>query len=246
MVDGRGGLDELATRGRTLPRRRDDVLACFRRGPISGVVDRAALTRSVVSAGAVASHRRPVTTFGSLLRWAMSGAVSAPEVPRLLFTCRRSEVSAAQGCTAPPRGANEPDRYRFPWENTVSVFKYAVAAAVGYYVGRPNGRWQVQRLREQAVELVRGPRAKQLKERGWDIAVERASAAIKRAQRRRANGSAAALDLSDTASRRFGDAAASELSGFGGRTVAEDTEAVRLGITPPAPVGRIHDDVDSI
>ena len=76
--------------------------------------------------------------------------------------------------------------------------------------------------------------------------MERASAAIKRAQRRRANGSAAALDLSDTASRPFGDAAASELSGFGGRTVAEDTEAVRLGITPPAPVGRIHDDVDSI
>ena len=103
----------------------------------------------------------------------------------------------------------------------MSVFKYAVAAAVGYYVGQPNSRRQVQRLREQAVELVRGPRAKQLKERGWDIAVKRTSAAIKRAQRRRADGSAAALDLSDTASRPFGDAAASELSGFGGRTVAE-------------------------
>jgi hypothetical protein len=33
--------------------------------------------------------------------------------------------------------ANDPYRYRFPWENTVSVFKYAVAAAVGYYVGQP-------------------------------------------------------------------------------------------------------------
>ena len=51
----------------------------------------------------------------------------------------------------------------------MSVFKYAVAVAVGYYVGQPNGRRQVRRLREQAVELVRGPRAKQLKERGWDI-----------------------------------------------------------------------------
>ena len=71
----------------------------------------------------------------------------------------------------------------------MSVFKYAVAVAVGYYVGQPNGRRQVQSLREQAVELVRGPRAKQLKERGWDIAVERTSAAIKRAQPRRANGS---------------------------------------------------------
>jgi hypothetical protein len=132
-----------------------------------------------------------------------------------------------------------------PWENTMSVFKYAVAAAVGYYVGRPNGRRQVQRLREQAVELVRGPRAKQLKERGWDIAVERTSAAIKRAQRRRANGSATALELSDTASQPSGGVAESEPTGFGGRTVAEDTEAVRLGITPPAPVGRSHGDVNS-
>ena len=127
----------------------------------------------------------------------------------------------------------------------MSVFKYAVAVAVGYYVGQPNGRRQVQRLREQAVELVRGPRAKQLKERGWDIAVERTSAAVKRAQGRRANGSAAALDLSDTASRLSGGAAESGPTGFGGRTVAEDTEAVRLGITPPAPVGRTDGDVDS-
>jgi len=127
----------------------------------------------------------------------------------------------------------------------VNVFKYAVAAAVGYYVGQPFGRRQVQRLREQAVELVHGPRAKQLKERGWDIAVERTSAAIKRAQRRRANGSAAAPDLSDTASRRSGGAAESEPTGFGGRTVAEDTEAVRLGITPPAPIGRTLGDVGS-
>jgi hypothetical protein len=127
----------------------------------------------------------------------------------------------------------------------VSVFKYAVVAAVGYYVGQPYGRRQVQRLREQAVELVHGPRAKQLQERGWDIAVERTSAAIKRAQRRRANGSAAAPDLSDTASRRSGGAAESEPTGFGGRTVAEDTEAVRLGITPPAPIGRTLGDVGS-
>jgi hypothetical protein len=136
-------------------------------------------------------------------------------------------------------------RYRFPGENTVSVFKYAVAAAVGYYVGQPNGRRQVQGLREQAVELVRGPRAKQLKERGWDIAVEHTSAAIKRAQRRRANGSPAALELSDTASQPSGGVAESEPTAFGGRTVAEDTEAVRLGITPPPPVGRTHGDVDS-
>ena len=127
----------------------------------------------------------------------------------------------------------------------MSVFKYAVVAAVGYYVGQPYGRRQVQRLREQAVELVQGPRAKQLQERGWDIAVERTSAAIKRAQRRRANDSAAAPDLSDTASRPSGCAAESEPTGFGGRTVAEDTEAVRLGITPPAPIGRTLGDVGS-
>ena len=116
------------------------------------------------------------TTFGSSLRWAMSGAVSRPPAPRCCLP--RSEVPVTEGCTALARSASDPLRYRFPWENTVSVFKYAVAAAVGYYVGQPNGRRQVQGLREQAVELVRGPRAKQLKERGWDIAVERTSAAI--------------------------------------------------------------------
>src|SRR4051812_37767275 len=124
--------------------------------------------------------------------------------PRLqLFTSRRSEVPA-KGLHRACIVANAPDRYRFPRENTVSVFKYVVAVAVGYYVGQPSGRRQVLRLREQAVELVRGPRAKQLKERGWDIAVERTSAAIKRAQRRRANGSTAALDLSATAGRPSG------------------------------------------
>ena len=127
----------------------------------------------------------------------------------------------------------------------MSVFKYAVAAAVGYYVGQPNGRRQVQGLREQAVELVRGPRAQAAQGTRLGRSVERTSAAIKRAQRRRANGSATALELSDTASQPSGGVAESEPTGFGGRTVAEDTEAVRLGITPPPPVGRTHGDVNS-
>jgi len=41
------------------------------------------------------------STFGSSLRWAMPGAVSRPPALRLLFTSRRSEVPATEGCTAP-------------------------------------------------------------------------------------------------------------------------------------------------
>jgi hypothetical protein len=178
-------------------------------------------------------------------RQAADDGQSQPKISRACLRADDQRYQPHRAALRPQGSANEPDRYRFPRENTVSVFKYAVAVAVGYYVGQPNGRRQVQRLREQAVELLRGPRAKQLKERGWDIAVERTSAAIKRAQRRRANGSTAALDLSDTASQPSGGAAESESTGFGGRTVAEDTEAVRLGITPPPPVGRTLDDVDS-
>ena len=36
-------------------------------------------------------------------------------------------------------------------------------------------------------------------------------------------------------------AAAGTETGFGGRTVAEDTQAVRTGITPPPPAARITD-----
>jgi hypothetical protein len=125
----------------------------------------------------------------------------------------------------------------------VSLFKYGVAAAAGYYLGQPHGRRLVQRVRRQATELVRSPQATQLKERGWDIAGDRASGAINLARRKRRKGSALLPDGGGTASGRPSDVAAGPgtETGFGGRTVAEDTQAVRTGITPHPAAGRISD-----
>ena len=48
----------------------------------------------------------------------------------------------------------------------MSLLKYAIAAAIGYYVGQPGGRRQVQQLSQKATELVRSPKAAELKDRG--------------------------------------------------------------------------------
>jgi hypothetical protein len=125
----------------------------------------------------------------------------------------------------------------------VSLFKYVAAAAAGYYLGQPHGQRLVQRLRGKATELVRSPQATQLKERGWDIAGDRASGAINLVRRKRRNGSVAAQDAGGAASPQPSDAAPAPgtETGFGGRTVAEDPRAVRTDITPPAPASRITD-----
>jgi hypothetical protein len=128
-------------------------------------------------------------------------------------------------------------------ENIVSLFKYVVAAAAGYYLGQPNGRRLVERLRQQATELVRSPQATQLKERGWDLAGDRASDAIKLVRRKRTSGSAAAPDEGGTVGDQPSAAAAGPgtETGFNGRTVADDIRAARTSITSPPPAGRITD-----
>lgn len=125
----------------------------------------------------------------------------------------------------------------------MSLFKYVVAAAAGYYLGQPHGQRLVRRLRGKATELVRSPQATQLKERGWDIAGDRASGAIILVRRKRRNGSVAAQDAGGAASPQPSDAAPAPgtATGFGGRTVAHNSQAVRTGITPPPAVGRISD-----
>lgn len=128
----------------------------------------------------------------------------------------------------------------------MSLFKYVVAAAAGYYLGQPNGRRLVQRLRQQATELVHSPQATQLKERSWDIAGDRASDAVKLVRRKRTNGSAAVPDgdADGTVSDQPSIAAAGPgaEAGFSGRTVADDTRAVRTSMTSPPPAaGRITD-----
>ena len=59
----------------------------------------------------------------------------------------------------------------------MSLIKYGIAAAVGYHLGQPQGRKQLEQLRRQVVQLGKRPEVKQWQERGRDIAYERALAA---------------------------------------------------------------------
>ena len=60
----------------------------------------------------------------------------------------------------------------------MSLLKYAIAAAIGYYAGQPSGRRQVQQLSQKATELVRSPKAAELKDRGSKLVGDRASAVV--------------------------------------------------------------------
>ncbi|GAA3110272.1 hypothetical protein GCM10010464_86370 [Pseudonocardia yunnanensis] len=51
----------------------------------------------------------------------------------------------------------------------MGMIGYGIAATIGYYVGRPEGRRQLTTLRRQAAELVRSPEARRLREHGWDL-----------------------------------------------------------------------------
>src|SRR4051794_11822424 len=75
------------------------------------------------------------------------------------------------------------------WENTVSLLKYAIAAAIGYYAGQPGGRRQIQQLGQKANELVRSPKAAELKDRSRELVGERASAAVGKVRRKSADDS---------------------------------------------------------
>ena len=59
----------------------------------------------------------------------------------------------------------------------MSLIKYGIAAAVGYHLGQPHGRKQLEQLRRQLVQLGKRPEVRQGQERGRDIAHERAHAA---------------------------------------------------------------------
>jgi hypothetical protein len=71
------------------------------------------------------------------------------------------------------------------------LFRYAVAAGIGYYAGQPEGRRQLTTLRRRAAELARSPEVRRLRERGWDMVGDGALATRNIAAKARSNGNRA-------------------------------------------------------
>jgi hypothetical protein len=115
----------------------------------------------------------------------------------------------------------------------MGLTKYGLAVGIGYYFGRPDGRQQLLWLRQQIIGLARRPEVRNLRERGWHTARERALAAGNAAARKLRGTSTVAA----AAARSPADGGAP--AGFGGRTVAEDSQAAITGMVPPAPAGRV-------
>lgn len=65
----------------------------------------------------------------------------------------------------------------------MGLISHVIAGGIGYFAGQPEGRRQLEKLRRQAVDYAHGPKAKQLRERGWDVAGEGAHAAKNLASR---------------------------------------------------------------
>lgn len=125
----------------------------------------------------------------------------------------------------------------------MSLLKYVIAAAAGYYAGQPGGRRQIEQLRQKAADLVRSPKATELKQRGREIAGERASAVVDKARRKSANDVAVGGANADTGTPTAGSATDTTTAGLGGHTVADETQAVRTGVLPPGPAPRTADGV---
>ena len=136
----------------------------------------------------------------------------------------------------------------------MGLLSHAVAFGLGYALATPGGRKQAQKLQAQATDLMHRPEVKQLQERAKTTAGKKVQAAKSRLGNHgeSSNGTAGAFGASaaadDLEATGPGPVPAPTPStaheptgtgGFTGTTVAEDSEAVRLGLsTPPATPDR--------
>ncbi len=117
----------------------------------------------------------------------------------------------------------------------MGLFTSALAFGAGYTLGKPVGREQamsyLQRARDQARSQASNPRAEQVLDRGRRIVADQLRVV---AQRTDAGRGSPASDAPATTSTAPG----SGRGGFGGTTVAEDSDAVMLGMDAPSPSPR--------
>ncbi len=129
----------------------------------------------------------------------------------------------------------------------MSLLKYAIAAAIGYYAGQPGGRRQIQQLGQKATELVRSPKAAELKDRSRELVGERASAAVDKVRRKTTDDSTSsgATTTTTTGTATAGSASVTTpvttpvtAAGGADNRGADDIQAAQTGTLPPGPASR--------
>ena len=127
----------------------------------------------------------------------------------------------------------------------MSLLKYAIAAAIGYYAGQPGGRRQIQQLGQKATELVKSPKAAELKDRGRELVGERASAAVDKVRRKTTDDSTSSGATTTTGTATAGSASVTTpvttpvtAAGGADNRGADDIQAAQTGTLPPGPASR--------
>ena len=127
----------------------------------------------------------------------------------------------------------------------MSLLKYAIAAAIGYYAGQPGGRRQIQQLGQKATELVKSPKAAELKDRGRELVGERASAAVDKVRRKTTDDSTSSGATTTTGTATAGSASVTTpvtapvtAAGGADNRGADDIQAAQTGVLPPGPASR--------
>ena len=128
----------------------------------------------------------------------------------------------------------------------MSLLKYAIAAAIGYYAGQPGGRRQIQQLGQKATELVKSPKAAELKDRSRELVGERASAAVNKVRRKTTDDSTSSgATTTTTGTATAGSASVTTpvttpvtAAGGADNRGADDIQAAQTGVLPPGPASR--------